>query len=93
MSDLFTELNPDTHAMTRRKVASLYSMTSLIAMEPNAVECAQLLVTKFAEFAEKGMPINLQVWLQYFAFDTIALITVNYSPLLTKALLTFSCVA
>ncbi len=58
-------------------------MTSLIAMEPNAVECAQLLVKKFAEFAEKGMPINLQVWLQYFAFDTIALITVHcniFSP-------------
>ncbi|KAK7892722.1 hypothetical protein LTR67_006959 [Exophiala xenobiotica] len=75
--DLFTELDPDKHAATRRKVASLYSMTSLIAMEPNAVECAQLLVKKFADFAEKGMPINLQVWLQYFAFDTIALITLS----------------
>ncbi|KAK5230816.1 hypothetical protein LTR47_007371 [Exophiala xenobiotica] len=75
--DLFTELDPDKHAATRRKVASLYSMTSLIAMEPNAVECAQLLVKKFTSFAEKGMPINLQVWLQYFAFDTIALITLS----------------
>lgn len=49
-------------------------------MEPNAVECAQLLIEKFTSLAESGKPINLQVWLQYFAFDTIALITVGSHP-------------
>ncbi|KAJ9641627.1 hypothetical protein H2204_002689 [Knufia peltigerae] len=75
--NLFTELDPDVHSAVRRKVASLYSMTSLVAMEPNAVECAQLLIEKFTSLAESGKPINLQVWLQYFAFDTIALITLS----------------
>lgn len=52
-------------------------MTSLVGMEPHAVECAQLLVKRFNEFTETKSPINLQVWLQYYAFDTIALITVG----------------
>ncbi|KIX01993.1 uncharacterized protein Z518_07932 [Rhinocladiella mackenziei CBS 650.93] len=75
--DLFTDLNPETHAVNRRNVASLYSMTSLMGMEPYAVECAQILVKKFTEFAHSRSPINLQVWLQYYAFDTIALITLS----------------
>ncbi|KIV80341.1 hypothetical protein PV11_07847 [Exophiala sideris] len=75
--DLFTDLNPESHALQRRNVASLYSMTSLVAMEPNAAECAQLLAKKFTDFAVKGTPFNLQVWFQYFAFDTIALITLS----------------
>ncbi|KIW16028.1 hypothetical protein PV08_06079 [Exophiala spinifera] len=75
--NLFTELDPDVHSAVRRKVASLYSMTSLVAMEPNAVECARLLAEKFTALAESRKPFNLQVWLQYFAFDTIALITLS----------------
>ena len=75
--DIFTELNPETHAENRRKVASLYSMTSLVPMEQNAVDCAKILVSRFTDFAERHTPINLQVWLQYFAFDTIALITLS----------------
>ncbi|KIW96446.1 uncharacterized protein Z519_03515 [Cladophialophora bantiana CBS 173.52] len=75
--DLFTDLNPETHAVNRRNVASLYSMTSLVAMEPNAVACADILVQKLTEFANSHVPINLQVWLQYYAFDTIALITLS----------------
>ena len=49
-------------------------------MEPNAVECARLLTEKLTALAESGKSLNLQVWLQYFAFDTIALITVGPLP-------------
>ncbi|KAJ4509695.1 Pisatin demethylase [Exophiala dermatitidis] len=75
--DLFTDLNPETHAARRRAVASMFSVTSLLAMEPQAVKCAQILVQRFTELAESHAPINLQVWLQYYAFDVIALITLN----------------
>lgn len=54
-------------------------MTSLVAMEPHAVQCAEILVRKFTDFAVTHASVNLQVWLQYFAFDTIALITVCLS--------------
>ncbi|KAJ9608403.1 hypothetical protein H2200_007391 [Cladophialophora chaetospira] len=75
--DIFTELNPTRHAENRRKVAALYSMSSLVPMEQNAIDCAKILVGKFTAFAEQRVSFNLQVWLQYFAFDTIALITLS----------------
>ncbi|KAI1610627.1 cytochrome P450 oxidoreductase [Exophiala viscosa] len=76
-ADLFTDLNPERHALNRRNVASLYSMTSLVGMEPNVVDCAALLSQKFNDFAVNGTQFNLQVWFQYFAFDTIASITLS----------------
>ncbi|EXJ63764.1 hypothetical protein A1O7_00099 [Cladophialophora yegresii CBS 114405] len=75
--DLFTELNPAVHAEIRRRVASLYAMSSLVPMEQNAIDCARILVERFTGFAERHASFNLQAWLQYFAFDTIALITLS----------------
>ena len=46
-------------------------------MEQSAVDCAKTLVEKFTGFAERYVYFNLQGWLQYFAFDTIALITLS----------------
>lgn len=46
-------------------------------MEPHVVDCTKVLVLKLREFATSRRVINLQVWFQYFAFDTIALITVR----------------
>ncbi|KOS37959.1 hypothetical protein ACN38_g11242 [Penicillium nordicum] len=75
--DLFTDRDPRRHSANRRKVASLYSMTSLVQMESCVVECSTLLIQKLTEFAESGRPLNLQQWMQYYAFDVIGLITVN----------------
>ncbi|KAF2267775.1 cytochrome P450 [Lojkania enalia] len=74
--DLFTDRNARTHAILRRKVASLYSMTTLLHMEPCVNECTILLTERFREFAHHGTTINLQHWLQCYAFDLIGLITV-----------------
>ncbi|KAJ5268638.1 hypothetical protein N7505_004396 [Penicillium chrysogenum] len=75
--DLFTDRDPRRHSANRRKVASLYSMTSLVQMESCVVECSALLIQKLTGFAESGRPLNLQQWMQYYAFDVIGLITVN----------------
>ncbi|KAJ5265325.1 hypothetical protein N7524_006343 [Penicillium chrysogenum] len=75
--DLFTDRDPRRHSANRRKVASLYSMTSLVQMESCVVECSALLIQKLIGFAESGRPLNLQQWMQYYAFDVIGLITVN----------------
>jgi hypothetical protein len=58
--DIFTELNPHAHAENRRKVASLYSMSSLVPMEQNAIDCAKILVDRFTAFAERRISFNLQ---------------------------------
>ncbi len=52
-------------------------MTSLLQMEPCVVECTEVLLQKFARFAQSGQPFNMQHWLQCYAFDLIGLITVG----------------
>jgi len=77
--DLFTDLNPKRHAETRRKVANLYSMTSLLQLEPFVTSCTEKLVEKFEEFATSKQTFDMQHWLQCYAFDMIGLITVRPS--------------
>ena len=75
--DIFTERDPKIHADVRRKLATLYSMTSLLRVENYASECSEILVAKFNKIAESGSVIDLQQWMQFFAFDVIAMITVG----------------
>ncbi|KAF2176414.1 cytochrome P450 [Zopfia rhizophila CBS 207.26] len=74
--DLFTDQNSRRHAVLRRKVASLYSMTTLLRMEPCVEQCTALLTERLREFAQSQAMFNLQYWLQCYAFDLIGLITV-----------------
>ncbi|KAF4554808.1 Cytochrome P450-like protein 7 [Elsinoe fawcettii] len=73
--DLFTDRNPKRHSELRRKVANLYSMTNLLHLEPFVETCTSLLLGHFDRFAQTDEPINLQHWLQCYAFDTIGMIT------------------
>ncbi|KAF4535861.1 Cytochrome P450 [Lasiodiplodia theobromae] len=74
--DLFTDRDPKRHAANRRKVASLYSMSSLLRMEEAVNDCVGLVEEKFREIARSGRAIDLQWWLQCYAFDVIGAITV-----------------
>lgn len=49
--DLFTDRDPKRHAANRRKVASLYSMSSLLKMEEAVNDCVGLVEEKFREIA------------------------------------------
>lgn len=49
--DLFTDRDPKRHAANRRKVASLYSMSSLLRMEEAVNDCVGLVEEKFREIA------------------------------------------
>ncbi|KAL2837823.1 cytochrome P450 [Aspergillus pseudodeflectus] len=75
--DLFTDLDPRRHSINRRKVASLYSMTSLVQMESCVVDCTALLEQQLSKLASLGQSFDLQQWMQFYAFDVIGLITVN----------------
>jgi cytochrome P450 len=75
-ASLFSDLNPHHHGSQRRKFASYYSMSSLVGYEQFVDNCSEMLSARFRELSdyEKGA-VNLQHWLQCYAFDVIGEIT------------------
>ncbi|KAL3471768.1 pisatin demethylase [Aspergillus californicus] len=78
-ADLFTVIDERRHATNRRKVASLYSMSSLVAYEAAVDECNTILVNKLKELAAQGQCVPIPVWMQYYAFDVMGNISVGQS--------------
>ncbi|KAJ5588333.1 cytochrome P450 pisatin demethylase [Penicillium hordei] len=75
LTNLFSERSSKKHAEDRKKVASLYSMTSLVAYEPFVDDCIEIFKQRLDEFAMKGQMIDMGHWLQCYAFDVIGKIT------------------
>ena len=75
--DLFSERNTRQHAVLRRGVANLYSVTSLLSYERFVDKCNQELCEKFKIFATSGRVVDIPQWMQYYAFDVIGEITVR----------------
>ncbi|KAF3020091.1 hypothetical protein E8E14_003548 [Neopestalotiopsis sp. 37M] len=73
----FSERDPKKHAAMRRKSAALYTMSSLLKMEPAVDECIGLLEKHFSNISRTGRAVNLQWWMQCYAFDVIGNITVE----------------
>lgn len=76
-TNLFIEKSAAIHSALRRKVASMYSMSSLMSYEPFVVNCISLFQDRLLEKVTSGEEIDLAVWLQYYAFDVIGEITVR----------------
>lgn len=74
-ASLFSELNPHRHSIQRRKVANYYSMSSLVGYEGYVDNCTDLLSRRFGELADLGRIVDIQHWLQCYAFDVIGEIT------------------
>lgn len=75
--NLFSARDRVVHGLMRRKVASMYSMSTIKSYEPYVDSCAALLLKRFDEFAESGETFDLQQWMQCYAFDVIGEITVS----------------
>ncbi|GME34413.1 Cytochrome P450 [Neofusicoccum parvum] len=75
--DLFSGRDPKVHSMNRRKVAPLYSMTAVLRMEEPVNEAIEVFEKSLRHIANSELDINLQWWLQCFAFDAIAAISVG----------------
>ncbi|PQE12870.1 cytochrome P450 oxidoreductase protein [Rutstroemia sp. NJR-2017a BBW] len=75
-ASLFSDLNPHRHGSQRRKFASYYSMSSLVGYERFVDNCTEMLCARFRELSdyERGA-VDLQHWLQCYAFDVIGEIT------------------
>ncbi|GME62452.1 cytochrome P450 [Neofusicoccum parvum] len=75
--NIFAEIDPKTHAAERRKIASLYTMSTLLKMEEEVNSCISLVEDRFRNFAKSQSTIELQWWMQCYAFDVIGAITVS----------------
>jgi cytochrome P450 len=75
MASLFSDMNPHRHATQRRKFSAWYSMSSLVGYEPFVNNCSLMLTQRFSEVAKLGRTIDLQHYLQCYAFDVIGEIT------------------
>ncbi|KAK1497076.1 hypothetical protein CTAM01_08088 [Colletotrichum tamarilloi] len=73
--NLFSARDRAVHGLMRRKVASMYSMSTIKSYEPYVDSCVALLLKRFDEFAESGETFDLQQWMQCYAFDVIGEIT------------------
>lgn len=75
--NLFAATDPKVHSQMRRKVANLYSMTAIKSYEPYVDSCIRALTTKFDRVAKSGEVLDLQRWMQCYAFDVIGELTVS----------------
>ncbi|KAF4840321.1 Pisatin demethylase [Colletotrichum siamense] len=73
--NLFSARDRAVHGLMRRKVASMYSMSTIKSYEPYVDSCVALLLKRFDEFAASGEMFDLQHWMQCYAFDVIGEIT------------------
>ncbi|KAF5875927.1 putative cytochrome p450 pisatin protein [Botrytis fragariae] len=74
-ASLFSELDPHRHSVQRRKVANYYSMSSMVGYEGHVDNCSELLSRHFLESTISGDFVDMQHWLQCYAFDVIGEIT------------------
>jgi cytochrome P450 len=77
--NMFSLRDPKAHQEDRRKVASMYSLTSILSYEPYVDSSIALLSAKFRDFADQGQAFELMAWMQYYAFDVIGEITFGRS--------------
>ncbi|KXH29863.1 hypothetical protein CNYM01_02914 [Colletotrichum nymphaeae SA-01] len=75
--DLFTDRDGARHAANRRLVANLYSVTSLRAMESDVEDCLRVFVKQLGDLSQTQKPIDLQFWMQCYAFDVVSQITLG----------------
>lgn len=70
---VFSIRDPNGHKALKRPVASAYSMSALVGLEPMADACTEILERKLDGM--QGEDIDLGEWLQWYAFDVISSIT------------------
>ncbi|RGP66706.1 hypothetical protein FSPOR_6446 [Fusarium sporotrichioides] len=75
--NLFSMRDEKRHATRRRKVAQLYTMSTMVNYEGAVDEVNSLLTSKLDEMVKDEASVRLPTWLQYYAFDVIGKITVD----------------
>ncbi|KAG7051926.1 cytochrome p450 [Colletotrichum scovillei] len=60
-----------THRHLRSRVSSGYSMTAIQFMEPLIQDVANSMWQRMGEFADRNVPVRMDEWANYFAFDVV----------------------
>lgn len=76
--NIFAIQDHELHKERRRKISSLYTMSSMVSYEKAVDEMTQVCMRKMSQFAEEGRLIDIPHWMQYYAFDVIGEITASY---------------
>ncbi|KAK7697057.1 hypothetical protein SLS64_013908 [Diaporthe eres] len=85
--NIFTIQDNELHKERRRKISSLYTMSSMVSYEKAVDEMTRVCVRKIHQFAEEGRLVDIPQWMQYYAFDVIGEITVRLTHYLRVPLL------
>ena len=65
-ANIFSTRDPHFHAQSRRQVASLYSMSTMVTYEQFVDRCTDVLMGKLKLFAEKKQALDVPTWMQYY---------------------------
>ncbi|EEU36595.1 uncharacterized protein NECHADRAFT_51828 [Fusarium vanettenii 77-13-4] len=77
--NLMNALDNKDHAALRKQIASLYTMSALLSYEPLVDAQTTILKEKMEGFANRGDVVDLPLFLQFYAFDVVATITIGKS--------------
>lgn len=75
--NIFTIRDPALHKARRRKIANLYSMSTMVSYEGAVDRMNIICMDKLTDFASTNRKFSLPDFLQWYAFDVIGEITVN----------------
>jgi hypothetical protein len=70
--NLFSTRSETEHREQRKKVAGAYTLESLLKMEPEIDDCSKLFLSKLEGFADRGEPVDLGKWLQYYGGPSVS---------------------
>lgn len=79
--NLFTTPDSQHHASLRKPIASVYTVSHLVQLEPFVDNCISLLKMRFFEFARSHEYLDIGRWMQLFSLDAIGEISVRLQSL------------
>ncbi|CAG8901745.1 unnamed protein product [Penicillium egyptiacum] len=77
--DVFSETINEKHALERKKISNMYTMSSLLSYEPFVDKVNGEFMAALADHAQHGNVFDLFTWMQFYAFDVIGEITLGRS--------------
>ncbi|KAE8150476.1 cytochrome P450 [Aspergillus avenaceus] len=78
-ANIFSDTNIKQHAVNRRKIASLYAMSTVVGYEEFVDRCNGQFAAKLREFAATRTAFDVTTWMQHYAYDVIGEITFGKS--------------
>jgi cytochrome P450 len=67
----FAQQDPKYHSFLRKRVSHVYSMTSIVDMEPYIQGCVDLLLHLLRKHADVGNVVDISEWTNAFAYDVV----------------------